>query len=209
MATRRNVAAPNLIVAPRQYDPRYQEQLNNVNRLFYIAVTNAVNAPYPYGNFYTTPDSTGTLTNSGVNAVNKVPFSVTSAAFNTTLDGNKTRVYVAETGVYNVQFSAQCDLSSGSNGDIYFWIMQNGVDVPASAGKVVVASPNAETMAAWNYVLVLKEKDYIELAWSSSDIHAQLLAENASTSSPVRPAIPAVILTITWVSPYSSSVGVS
>lgn len=205
MTTRKNIVAPNLTIAPKEYEQRYQEQLNNVQRLFYTTISNRVNMPFPYGSFITSGSS---ILNPVANVVRVVPFTVTTGAFNTTVGQQNTRIYVAETGVYNVQFSAQCDLSSGSNAAIYFWLRQNGTDVSASAGKVVVAGPNAQTMAAWNWVLTLQEGDYIELAWSSSDTHAQLLAENASTSSPVRPSVPAVILTICWVSPINKSIGV-
>ena len=117
---------------------------------------------------------------------------------------------MAETGVYNVQFSAQCGLSSpGNNKVAYFWVRQNGVDVPNSAGKITVSS-STPMIAAWNYLLVLKDGDYIELAWScEDDIHLILVEEAAQTTAPIRPALPAVILTITWVSLYGYSVGIS
>lgn len=210
MATRLNIAVPNLTIAPKQYEARYQEQLNNVQRLFYNSVANAVNAPYPYGQFYT---SGANLTNAGFlttpKTANLVPFSVTSAAFHTNIGAQNTRLYVAETSVYNVQFSAQCDLSAGGNGTIYFWVRKNGVDIPDTAGKVIVSGPNAATMAAWNYLLVLQEGDYIELAWSSTDTHAILKQEAAQTTAPARPALPAVILTIVWASAYNASSGIS
>ena len=40
-----NVTAPNLPRAPKQYDPEFQEQLNNVLRLFFAQLTN----PGPLG----------------------------------------------------------------------------------------------------------------------------------------------------------------
>ncbi len=35
-----NTAPPNLPLAPQEYDRRYQDQLNNVLRLFFTQVTN-------------------------------------------------------------------------------------------------------------------------------------------------------------------------
>lgn len=206
MATRRNIAPPNLVVAPPDYEAKYQEQLNNVQRLFYATVANRINSPTPYGSFTTSGGFTNTTT---ANQEKLVPFSVTTDAYNTKIGGtSSSRIYVAETGVYNVQFSAQCDVSTGANTSFYFWLKQNGDAIPATTGKVVVAGPNAETMAAWNYIVVLQEGDYIELAWSSADVHAVLLAESNLTN-PVRPDLPAVILTVTWVSLYNASVGIS
>ena len=208
MPTRQNIAPPNLVIAPKEYEQRYQDQLNNVQRLFYAQIANAINSPLPYGSFITSGDFTNydSAGNSTANQLKLVPFSTQTDGFNTKIGNIPTRLYVAETGVYNVQFSAQCDLSSGSQGAGYFWLRKNGENIPATTGKVVVAIPNAETMAAWNYVLVLQAGDYIELAWESSDVHFFLTSEAANT---IRPSLPAVILTITWVSSYNTSVGIS
>ena len=204
MATRQNIVPPNLVLAPKQYEQRYQDQLNNVQRLFYAGIANQINSPLPYGQFITT----GSFTNTGTaNQEKLVTFAIETDGFHTKLGDVKSRLYVAETGIYNVQFSAQCDLTSGSNKDIYFWLKQNGKNVPASAGVITVSS-SAPQMAAWNWVLLLRDGDYIELAWSSSDTHAKLLGETGLTS-PVRPDVPAVILTIVWVSPYNTSTGIS
>lgn len=205
MATRLNIAPPNLPIAPRQYEPRYQEQLNNVQRLFYNGVANAVNLPYPYGAFYTSP--TPALTNPLVGAMNVVPFGRTAEAFNVKIGTVASRIYVSETGVYNVQFSAQCNLATGgATAAAYFWLRINGKNLADSAGKVVITGPNAETMAAWNYIISLQAGDYIELAWSSSESHMYLEYEAATS---VRPALPAVILTIMWASQLNNSVGQS
>lgn len=212
MATRQNIAPPNLVIAPDMYERKYQEQLNNVQRLFYNSVANRINSPVPYGSFLTS----GTIKNedvigSGTLSANKerlVPFSVDTGSYQTKIGGvSSSRIYVAETGVYNIQFSAQCNLAVGSNKSIYFWLKQNGVSVPATAGSIAIGGSTPE-MAVWNWVVTLKEKDYIELAWSSSDTHAQLL-EETNLINPVRPDVPAVILTVTWVSLYNASVGIS
>lgn len=204
--TRRNLATPNLTVAPKVYSQQYQEQLNNVYRLFFNAIVNQINTPNTYGAFDTGTQEF-TLSASTINTAQLVPFSVTSGYFNTKIGEVPTRIYVAETAVYNIQFSAQCNLSSGgSAAAAYFWIRKNGVDVPSTAGKVVVTGPNAETMAAWNYILTLQAGDYIELAWTSSEVH-MYLQYNAATS--IIPEVPAVILTIMWVSAANNSSGLS
>jgi hypothetical protein len=203
VATRLNIAPPNLPIAPNQYERRYQEQLNNVQRLFYNGVANSVNLPYPYGSFYTSP--TPALTNPVANATHLVPFGVTAESYNTKIGAVNTRIYVAETAVYNVQFSAQCNLSTGGAASaIYFWLRKNGANVADTAGKVVITGPNAETVAAWNYIISLQENDYIELAWSSSETHMYLEYEAATNG---RPAVPAVILTVAWASPLNNSIG--
>jgi hypothetical protein len=204
MATRKNVATPNLLGAPRQYDPRYQELLNNTIRLFFNTVVNQINSPVPYGAFY----SVSTLTNPVINEVNLVPFdSPIGGGYQTVVGRENSRVYVAETGIYNIQFSAQADVSAGgATGIVNIWLRINGENLPASTGKVVVNGPNAQTIAAWNYVVQLKAKDYIELAWASAESHMVLQAEDETS---VYPSTPSVILTITWVSLANISTGLS
>lgn len=204
MATRKNLAPPNLLGAPKQYDPRYQELLNNTIRLFFNTVANQINSPVPYGAFY----SVSTLTNPVINEVNLVPFdSPIGGGYQTVVGRENSRVYVAETGIYNIQFSAQADVSAGgATGIVNIWLRINGENLPASTGKVVVNGPNAQTIAAWNYVVQLKAKDYIELAWASAESHMVLQAEDETS---VYPSTPSVILTITWVSLANISTGLS
>jgi hypothetical protein len=38
-----NVTTPNLPLAPSEYDPRYQDQLNNILRLFFNQINNPGN----------------------------------------------------------------------------------------------------------------------------------------------------------------------
>jgi hypothetical protein len=202
--TRQNLVAPNLPNGPREYTPQYQEQLNNVHRLFYNSVVNEVNSPYPYGSFFTAPT---TITNPVANTQNLVPFTKTAEAFNTKLGGtSSSRVYVSETGVYNIQFSAQLDKTGGGASSAYFWLRKDGVNVADTAGKIVVNGPNDEKLAAWNYLITLAEGSYIELAWESSDT-AMILPYEAATGD--RPAVPAVILTIMWASSVNRSTGLS
>lgn len=204
MATRKTLSAPNLLIAPARYDRKYQEQLNNIQRLFYAAVVNQINAPVPYGSFY----SVNTLTNPTINAVNLVPFdSPQDGAYNTAIGTVTSRIYVAETGIYNIQFSAQANVAAGgATGIIDIWLRKNGENVPASTGRVVVNGPNAETIASWNYVFRLTSGDYIEIAWASAESHMVLQAEAATS---IAPSVPSVILTIWWVSYDNVSRGLS
>jgi hypothetical protein len=191
-----NVAAPNLPVGPPAYDQRYQNQFLSILRLFFTQLTNKVNAPVPHASFY----DTTTQTNPVANAVNLMKVnSVYDSADGTqyAIKKDTTRVYVTQTGVYNIQFSAQLDHVGGGNTTIYIWIRVNGINVPNSATKVVIAGPNDEKVAAWNWVLTLAANDYFEIAWESPSTGTVLLAVAASGNVP---EIPSVILTVTWVS---------
>ena len=191
-----NVIAPNLPVAPTAYEQRYQDQFSNVLRLFFTRLTNKVNAPLPHGSFY----DTTTQTNPVANAVNLMKVnSVYDSGGGTQYAVKKDtdRIYITQTGVYNIAFSAQLDKTGGGASAVYIWIRVNGQNVSNSATKVVIDGPNSEIVAAWNWVLTLGAGDYIELAWESSDTNV-ILAAVAATGN--IPEIPSVILTVTWVS---------
>ena len=191
-----NVIAPNLPVAPTAYEQRYQDQFSNVLRLFFTRLTSKVNAPLPHGSFY----DTTTQTNPVADAVNLMKVnSVYDSGGGTQYAVKKDtdRIYITQTGVYNIAFSAQLDKTGGGASAVYIWIRVNGQNVSNSATKVVIDGPNSEIVAAWNWVLTLGAGDYIELAWESSDTNV-ILAAVAATGN--IPEIPSVIVTVTWVS---------
>ena len=191
-----NVVPPNLPVAPVDYQQRYQDQFANVLRLFFTRLTSKVNAPVPHGSFY----DTTTQTNPVASAVNLMRLNSVYGSSNDTqyaIKKNTDRIYITQTGVYNIAFSAQLDKTGGGADNVFIWIRVNGQNVAHSASKVVINGPNDEVVAAWNWVLTLADKDYIELAWQSPDTQVVLLAVAATGNIP---EIPSVILTVTWVS---------
>lgn len=190
--------APQMPVAPTAYDPAYLNQLLNSLRLYFGQVDNFVNGPRPYGIFY----STTTQTNPVGNTAMPVTYNTISSRYDVTVDagGVDSKVYVAQSGVYNFQFSAQLDKTGGGADSAYFWFRVNGTDVAYSASKVVVASANDEAVPSWNYIVAMRQNDYFQLMWSSADTTMVLLA--AAASAPV-PAIPSIIMTATWVSPLT------
>ena len=107
---------------------------------------------------------------------------------------NTSRVYVADAGIFNFQFSAQLDNTSGGAHRIWLWPRISGVDVPDSASQVRIQGNNAELVAAWNWVLRLAPGEYFELVYAVSDVDLQIVTFPAAG---VVPAIPSVILTVT------------
>lgn len=189
-----NVAAPNLPVGPTAYDQRYQNQFLSILRLFFTQLTNKVNAPVPYASYY----DTTTQTNPVASAVNIMQFNGSYANLEYAIRKvNNKQIYVTQTGIYNVQFSAQVDKTGGGNDHIHIWVRVNGQNVADSNSKVIIAGPNDEKIAAWNWMLLLQEGDYVELAWLSASTDMVLLTEAATVTMP---AIPSVIITVTWVS---------
>lgn len=107
---------------------------------------------------------------------------------------SNSQITLANSGTYNIQFSAQVLADSGAD-DVYIWLKKNGTNVAASAGHAVLSN-NSEQIISWNYVVDAVANDYYELAWQSTQGDAILLAEAASGNIP---SIPSVILTVTQV----------
>lgn len=149
-----------------------------------------------WGSFW----SLATQTNPTANAVNFMSFSNYDVCNNNVYfkPSSTNQIQVDLSGVYNIQFSAQTNITQGNNGKIYIWLLVNGVNVASTTGKENVSNANG-LIISWNYILPLNAGDYIQLAWASSDVHMQLLYEAAS-GSPTKPAIPSVILTVQAVS---------
>jgi len=199
MATPRGVVAPNLPIAPATWDQRFQDQFANVLRLYFNQISNRINAPTPHASYF----DTTTQANPVANAVNLFTYNSVVSDYEVTRGVPTSRIYVANTGVYNFQFSAQLDKTGGSASAVYIWPKINGVNLPDSATKIVIDGPNSEIVAAWNFVLVLKAADYFELAWESSDTNVVIPYVAASGNIP---AIPSIILTVSWVSNYGAAI---
>lgn len=193
MGVVRGVSPPNLPVAPRSYEQRYQDQFGNTLRLFFTSVANELNSPIPHASYY----DTTTQTNPVVDAVNLFTYNSVESEFQIVRGSPTSRIYVSDTGLYNFQFSAQLDKTGGGASSVYIWPRINGVNVPHSATKVVIDGPNSEIVPAWNFVFVMTAGDYFELVWQSSDPDVVIRAEAAASNYP---EIPSIILTVTWVS---------
>jgi hypothetical protein len=109
------------------------------------------------------------------------------------------RITVANSGTYNIQFSSQVDRSSGTGADqIYIWLKKNGNNVADTAGAVTIDGNTAaaKTIAAWNYVVNAVASDYYELCWQSSD--ANIVITRLAASGNI-PSVPSTICTVTQV----------
>jgi len=188
-----NIASPNLPISPATWDQRFQDQFANVLRLFFTRLTNKVNAPIPHASYY----DTTTQTNPVANTVNLFTYNSVESEYQVTRGVPTSKIFFTNTGLYNIQFSAQLDKTGGGKDSIFIWPRINGVNVPDSATKVVIQGSTDEVVAAWNFLLVLKAGDYFELAWQSNDTDLVILAQSAASNYP---GIPSIILTATWVS---------
>lgn len=146
-----------------------------------------------YGSFYSTVNQT----NASGTAVNHMTFNNTVEANGVAVTSGY-MVQVANSGVYNVQFSAQIQKSNASSEDIQIWIAKNNVNIADSNTSLTIQGSNNRLVAAWNWFMTLDRNEHVDLRWHSTDTSLYLLASGAA-NLPTRPAIPSVILTVNRV----------
>jgi len=144
-----------------------------------------------YGNFF----DTTTQTIVGVSTHQPVTLNTTDLSNQVSI-ANSSHIVIANSGIYNIQFSLQIDKVTAAGAHIYIWLRKNGLDVPNSATELAVQGTFSEVVAAWNFVVSSNANDYYELIISATDINIRLKAASASG---VVPAIPSVIVSVVSV----------
>jgi hypothetical protein len=165
-----------------------------------LYVTNEIylngNKLFNYGQFSDTTTQSGSA-----NTAYSMKFNTTDISHNISVVSGS-RITVDNTGIYNLQFSAQLDHSANTNEIADIWIAVTGSNVPNSNTRVAInkaqAGNEGKVVAAWNYMVPLSASQYVELKWSSNGGSIILLSEGTSTG-PTRPAVPSVIATITQI----------
>ena len=147
-----------------------------------------------WGSFW----DTTTQTNAGITAANVMRFNNMDLQSNGAYVTAGSRLTVTNTGVYNIQFSAQFDKTDSGRDDVEIWLSKNGTNVPDTATIIGADGNNAKIVAAWNFVIPMNANDYAELYWHSDDIQMRVYARPAATN-PTRPSIPSIIATVTQV----------
>lgn len=169
------------------------------NGEFYYTKANGTSLPLAspisyYGNFL----STITQTNAGATAANTMTFNTTDLSSGVSVVSNS-RITIANAGIYNIEFSAQLQKTSGGDDYADIWLSKNGNNVANSNTTVHLVSNPGYAVASWNFLVQANAGDYYELKWHSADTTMQLLAAAAGTN-PTRPAIPSVILSVSQIS---------
>jgi len=206
----RNPVAPNLPLATPEYDRQFQDQFENILRLYFNQLDNAFGSllgptggkylKFPYGAFSSDQDQTTTANTATLMTLNTTDFS------NGGVTISSSKITVTIPGTYNLQFSTQFQNTDNQIHDMSIWLRQNGVDIPGSTGFVSIparksASPGQEAheIVGWNYYVQLQANDYIEMYWSTTDATVTIQHYPASTG-PVRPSTQSVVATLSFVS---------
>lgn len=208
------VAAPNLPLAPQQYDAQYIDQLNNVLRLYFNrldALTGQLNASsggtgirLPYGAFSSDQDQTTTANTATLMTLNTTDFS-------NGVSISSSKISVTYPGIYNLQFSTQFQNTDNQIQDISIWLRQGNdggasADIVGSTGLVSIparksasAGEEAHEIVGWNYYLSMAANDYVQIYWSTTNASVTIQAYPTSTS-PTRPSTQSVVATLSFVS---------
>lgn len=150
-----------------------------------------------YGAFSSAVDQTGSIT-----AGTALTFSATDVADGVVL-ANNSQLVMPNTGIYNLQFSAQLRNIENTQEIATIWFRINGTDVPNSATNVTVPARKSANIygyavAAWNIFLDMTAGQYVEIVWLPAIATMSVEALPASLS-PAYPAIPSVIATVNQV----------
>lgn len=146
-----------------------------------------------YGSFYSTEDQT----NVGATSVNKMTYNTIDISNGVSIVSSS-RITIANAGVYNIQFSAQLDKSDSGDDTVQIWLCKNGNNVANSNTETTLVGNNGKHVAAWNWFVNAAAGDYYEICWHSSDVNV-FINYIAAATTPTRPAIPSVILTVNKV----------
>jgi len=179
--------------------------------LFVPASAAAYADTMPYGAFQSLADQTIATANTAY----AMTLDTTDYSNGVTIS-NSSRMNVKNTGVYNLQWSAQFVNTDSQLQDVSVWLRKNGTDIVGSTGFISVPNShggvNGHSIVGWNYFLELAANDYIEIWWSATSTTVSLQFIPTQTS-PTRPSTASLITTMNFVSfnsltnIYASSLG--
>lgn len=141
------------------------------------------------------------LQTASINTATPMQFATTDISHGIAVADN-TKAVVTRTGIYNVQFSAQLRNGDSQEANVDIWFRVNGTDVADSNTRITVPKTHAGgdgfVVAAWNVFLSMTENQYAQIMWSTPDTDVSIYFANGLTS-PTRPNIPSVIVTVNEV----------
>lgn len=199
------IAPPALPLAGKDYARPYQDQLNNVQRLYYNRLSEAINLivgtnggqyiDCPNGLFFNTADQTFAATNTAYPVVYSATYLSNGVALKS---GSTSRIEVSVGGVYNFQYSGQLLSTNSSAKDVFLWIKRNGTAIGYSTHAYTITGSNAYLEISWNFNIDLAAGEDLELEVAASDTAVRLDAEVATSP---HPGIPSSVMAVNFIAP--------
>lgn len=143
-------------------------------------------------------------TNASITAENLLTFAPAFSNGISVESGSRIKVPCA--GQYLVTFTLQVTNRSNTAGEFEVWAKDTGVNYPLSNTRFDV--PARKSASIWSHIVPAITgiftvddpiNDYLQVAWWSDNLSV-FIQNYAAGTSPTRPAIPSVILTINFIS---------
>ena len=158
-----------------------------------------------YGAFQDVTNQTAAEINTGY----PMKLGVTDLSNGVTVVSNS-RITIANTGIYNIQWSAQFTNPLSAEHDVTIWLRKNGVDVPGSSGVVLVpakhGSSDGHVLPSWNFLLDIVAGDYYEFVWSTVNTSVYISFSPAGNPPP---STASVVMTVTQQSGIMAGTGIT
>jgi hypothetical protein len=207
-----NPVAPNLPLAPNDYNRQFQDQFENILRLYFNQLDNSFSSllgptggkylKFPYGAFSSDQDQTTTANTATLMTLNTTDFS-------NGVSISSSKITVANAGIYNLQFSVQLENLDNAPQDVYIWLKQGNdggasTDITGSTGLVgMPARKNPgdpfHAIYGWNYFLSMQVNDYVQIYWSTTSTNVSI-QYYAASGTPTKPSTQSVVATLSFVS---------
>jgi hypothetical protein len=200
-----------LPLATDQYERRYTDQVNNVLRLFFNRISGVLSAllgtnggtalQNPHAMLMSNQDQTS----GGTTVANTITYNQPVITQGVEVR-NGGEIWFDAPGQYLVTFTLQ--VSNQDNAEHLFevWAAYNGTNFPLSNTRFDV--PARKSASQWGHVapaitgiftVINPDTEYLTIKWWS-DSALVFLEHYAGGTSPTRPEIPSVILTVNFVS---------
>ena len=195
------VPAPALPIPKEGPVKQYLDDLNNILRLFFNLVSNAVNSVFgeqggrfieaPNAKFFSTVDQTASV----INTAYALQFENTYLGETISIVG--TQITPLYSGVYNFELSVELTSTNANSKELSFWVRRSGVDIANTGRLHVVAGSGEVDNFEYSFTIDLTAGQYIELMWATDD--TGITIDYQAAASP-RPAVPSTLLTVVFVS---------
>lgn len=211
-------AVPNFPNGGNDYEQRYQNELNNILRLFLqrerealASLTGVLGGQYLENPHIAASDTTDQYA-AGNNVATLVLWNNLDSGAGFTLNPNSTAT-PAQTGVYKIDYSLQFVNTNNIAHDVYVWLRINGDDVPRSTSKFTIparksAGVYAFSVAYSSVTFTIEASDAVSLYWATDQAYNPVGPVDgvymeyipAQTVPYAHPEAPSAIGSITFVS---------
>ena len=206
-----NTTPPRLPIAPEQYETRFHNQHSDVLRLYFDRLNNNLNSLTGVngGQYIQTPHamlmSDQDQANAGITVANQLSFNQPVIQQGIEVR-NTDEIWFEQTGQYLVTFTLQVSNRGNAVQEFEVWAGYNGTNYPLSNTRFDVPARKSSTV--WAHIVPAvtgiftvqdPDTEYLTIKWwaSSTDV---FLEHYPTNTSPTRPAISSVIMTVNLIS---------